>query len=700
MAEEMFETDEVVAAEDTLDSIFKEKSSVIGFVKDRYKRSEDSRYADEQRWLKAYRNYRGLYGSDVQFTDAEKSRVFVKVTKTKTLAAYGQIVDVLFGNNKFPLSVNPSVLPDGVAESVHINIDPRAETATSAISAAMGDPAPRPYLIDGDTELQPGETLIDLQGRLAGMENKLEPVSEKIIEGDGTTATTVTFHPAMVAAKKMEKKIHDQLQESGATTHLRSMAFEMALLGTGAMKGAFAVDKEYPNWNEDGEYDPIVKTVPECEHVSIWDFYPDPEAKSMEDAEYVVQRHKMSRTQLRKLKTRPYFMDDGIQKAIDKGPDYTQKYWEMTMEDDDTQPTSERWEVLEFWGYVDVDLLEQHGVDIPSDLSDLDEVNCNVWTCNGEVIRFVLNPFKPTRIPYYAVPYEHNPYSFFGVGIAENMDDTQTLMNGFMRMAIDNAAMSGNLIIEVDETNLVPGQDLSVYPGKIFRRQGGAPGQAIFGTKFPNVAQENMQLFDKARVLADESTGFPSFAHGQTGVQGVGRTASGISMLMSAANGSIRTVVKNVDDYLIRPLGKAFFAFNMQFDFDEEIKGDLEVSASGTESLMANEVRSQRLMQFLQVAQNPVLAPFAKMDYIIREIAKSMDLDPDKVTNSIADAAIQAEILKGFQAPAPQTADPEGQGVQDVADTTGGGGSQIGMGTAPLPEEQGFTGNAPQAVGQ
>ena len=702
--EEMFETAEVVAAEDTLDSIFKEKDSVIGFIKDRYKRSEDSRYADEQRWLKAYRNYRGLYGSDVQFTDAEKSRIFVKVTKTKTLAAYGQIVDVLFGNNKFPLSVNPSVLPDGVADSVHINIDPRVEAGQAAISAAMGSPAPRPYLIDGDTKLQPGETLIDLQARLAGMEQKLEPVSEKIIEGDGTTATTVTFHPAMVAAKKMEKKIHDQLQESGATTHLRSMAFEMALLGTGVMKGAFAVDKEYPNWNEDGEYDPIVKTVPECDHVSIWDFYPDPEAKDMDEAEYVVQRHKMSRTQLRKLKTRPYFMDDGIQNAIDKGPDYTQKYWEMTMEDDDTQPTSERWEVLEFWGFVDVKLLEEHGVDIPSELKVLDEVNCNVWISKGEVLRFVLNPFKPTRIPYYAVPYEHNPYSFFGVGIAANMDDTQTLMNGFMRMAIDNAAMSGNLIIEVDETNLVPGQDLSVYPGKIFRRQGGAPGQAIFGTKFPNVAQENMQLFDKARVLADESTGFPSFAHGQTGVQGVGRTASGISMLMSAANGSIRTVVKNVDDYLIRPLGKAFFAFNMQFDFDEDIKGDLEVHASGTESLMANEVRSQRLMQFLQVAQNPVLAPFAKMDYIIREIAKSMDLDPDKVTNSIADAAIQAEILKGFQAPAPTpeegVAAPEGQGPQSVADTTGGGGSQIGMGTAPLPEEQGFTGNAPQAVGQ
>ena len=694
-----FDTDEVVAAEDMDDKIFAQKSSLITFVNDRFKRSEDARRSDEDRWIKAYRNYRGLYGSDVKFTDSEKSRVFVKVTKTKTLAAYGQIVDVLFGNNKFPLSVDPSVLPDGVAESVHINIDPMASQAGDALKAVTENKPSRPYLIDGTTKLNPGETMNDLRKRLGPLSQKLDAVSEKIVEGDGTTQTTVTFHPAMVAAKKMEKKIHDQLQESGASVHLRSMAFEMALLGTGVMKGPFATDKEYPNWNDEGEYEPLIKTVPECNHVSVWNFYPDPEATSMNDAEYVVERHKMSRTQLRALKNRPYFMEDAIQYAIDKGPDYIQKHWEMTMDDDQTTPDSERWEVLEFWGFVDTDMLEQYGVKIPKELKNLDEVNANVWVCNGEVIRMVLNPFKPTRIPYYATPYEHNPYSFFGVGIAENMADTQTLMNGFMRMAIDNAALSGNLIIEVDETNLVPGQDMSVYPGKIFRRQGGAPGQAIFGTKFPNVAQENMQLFDKARVLADESTGFPSFAHGQTGVSGVGRTASGISMLMSAANGSIRTVVKNVDDYLIRPLGRAFFAFNMQFDFDENIRGDLEVNASGTESLMANEVRSQRLMQFLQVAQNPVLAPFAKMDYIIREIAKSMDLDPDKVTNSMQDAAIQAEILKGFQAPQPAPAGPEGvpapqgQGPQAVADTSGGGGSQMGVGTAPTPGEQGFTGN-------
>ena len=701
-----FETDEVVAAEEQEDTLFDNVSSVVTYVNERFKRAEDARNADEERWLRSYRNYRGIYGPDVQFTSSEKSRVFVKVTKTKTLAAYGQIVDVLFGNNKFPLTINPSVLPDGVAEAVHINLDPNAERAGDAMRTPFNQETNKPYLIGPDTELKPGETMSDLRRRLGPVENKVEPVSEKIIEGDGTTPATATFHPAMIAAKKMEKKIHDQLQESGASKHLRSMAFEMALLGTGVMKGPFAVDKEYPNWDDEGEYDPLIKTVPSTNHVSLWNFYPDPAASSMDDAEYVVERHKMSRNQLRALKGRPYFIDEAIEDAVATGSDYVRKHWEMKMEDDDTAPTdTERWEVLEFWGFVDVDILEENGINIPSDLKDLHEVNANIWVSNGKVIRCVLNPFKPARIPYYAVPYEHNPYSFFGVGIAENMDDTQTLMNGFMRMAVDNAVLSGNLLIEIDETNLVPGQDLSVYPGKVFRRQGGAPGQAIFGTKFPNVAGENMQLFDKARVLADESTGFPSFAHGQTGVSGVGRTASGISMLMSAANGSIRTVVKNVDDYLLAPIGRAFFAFNMQFDFDETIRGDLEVKANGTESLMANEVRSQRLMQFLQVASNPMLAPFAKMDYIVREIAKSMDLDPDKVTNSMADAAIQAEIMKGFQQPMPQPPQgampPEAGGPApqqapagaDAQDQTGAGGGTMGTGVAPAPGEQGFSGN-------
>jgi len=210
-----FETDEVTAAEDGVKSLFESRPDVVAFVEERFRRSEDSRRVDEDRWLKAYRNYRGLYGPDVQFTDTEKSRVFVKVTKTKTIAAYGQIVDVLFGNNTFPLTVNPTVLPDGVSEAVHINVDPKADAAGDALKALSEDKPATPYLLDGTNKLEPGETLADLKNRLGPLAEKLESVSDKIVEGTGTGPTTVTFHPAMVAAKKMEKKIHDQLLESG-----------------------------------------------------------------------------------------------------------------------------------------------------------------------------------------------------------------------------------------------------------------------------------------------------------------------------------------------------------------------------------------------------------------------------------------------------------------------------------------------------
>jgi len=114
--EEIIMEDKAIALEDTEESIVDDiqVSSMVDFVSEKYQRSEDYRNNDEERWLRAYRNYRGLYGSDVQFTEAEKSRVFIKVTKTKTLAAYGQIADVLFAGGKFPISIEPTELPDGV----------------------------------------------------------------------------------------------------------------------------------------------------------------------------------------------------------------------------------------------------------------------------------------------------------------------------------------------------------------------------------------------------------------------------------------------------------------------------------------------------------------------------------------------------------------------------------------------------------
>jgi hypothetical protein len=336
-----------------------------------------------------------------------------------------------------------------------------------------------------------------------------------------------------------------------------------------------------------------------------------------------------------------------------------------------------------------------------ADMDDMDEVQVNCWVCNGEVIRLVLNPFTPTRLPYLICPYEINPYQFFGIGIPENMDDAQTIMNGHARMAIDNLALAGNLVFDVDETMLVPGQDMKVFPGKIFRRQSGMPGQAIHGVKFPNTANENLMMFDRFRQLADESTGIPSYSHGTTGVQSTTRTAAGMSMLMGAAALSIKTVIKNIDDYLLRPLGETLFAWNMQFNEDTpEIKGDLHIKARGTTSLMQKEVRSQRLMTFLQVASNQNLAPFVRWHSILSEIAKSLDIEPEKLINDPEKAAIFAKIMgmangnqqdKGNNQQSSMASDGGAPTGADAEDITGVGGGNIGIGGVPTPGEDSFS---------
>ncbi len=680
MADEEVEMEELMIDE--------EGSLLSSYVVSAFTKSQDARYDQEKRWIDSYKNYRGIYGNDNQFTDTEKSQVFIKVTKTKVMAAYGQITDVLFAGQKFPLGINSTRMPKGIDES--INFDPLAPKEN----------AQSPYGFPGDgNDLPAGATNSILRDRL-------EKDLPNLQEGPGLTPTAITYHPADEAAKKMEKTILDQLEESSASKHLRSAAFEMSLFGTGVLKGPFAVDKESPKWeeNEEGavEYNPTITTVPQLEFVSVWNFYPDPDAKNMEQAEYVVQRHKMSTSDLRGLKKRPFFDSAAVDECIEKGTNYVRKWWETQVEDEDTKNYSvDRFEVYEYWGNIDKDMAEDAGLDIPDDLKEFDTVQVNVWVGNGKVLRVAINPFIPNRIPYFAAPFELNPYSFYGVGLAENMSDTQQLMNGFMRMAVDNAVLSGNLIFEIDETNLVPGQDLELYPGKIFRRQGGAPGQSLFATSYPNVSNQNMQMFDKARVLSDEATGIPSFSHGQTGVTGVGRTASGISMLMGAAQLSIKTVIKNIDDYLLQPLGESFYAFNQQFNFDPEIKGDIEVKARGTESLMRNEVRSQRLLQLMQIGSNPTLAPFIKFPVILREIAHSFDLDSEKFVNDEREAVRQAEILKaaGMMPSQPGNTTPPpsmpGAGTASAASPAGAGNGNIAPGGAPEPDMPGFSAPLP-----
>ncbi len=261
------------------------------------------------------------------------------------------------------------------------------------------------------------------------------------------------------------------------------------------MKGPFAFDKEYPNWDSEGNYTPTMETIPKVEYVSIWDFYPDPDARNMSEAEFTIQRHRLNRTQMRALKRRPHFRDESIELAIDYGTNYVRQYWEDSLDESGLVDSIDRYEVLEYWGVLDAELADAADFEI--------RLSWKIKIKFRSISGFALGKFCgwcSTRSPqrgFHIVPYLTSLIHtrFLALAWPKIWKIPQLLANGFIRMAVDNAALSGNLIFEIDETNLTPGQDMTIYPSKIFRRMAGAPGQHLFHITEEHLSRE----FDDVR---------------------------------------------------------------------------------------------------------------------------------------------------------------------------------------------------------
>ena len=304
-----------------------QKLNLAGLISSRFQTAEDSRKLHESRWLTAYQNYRGLYGKKIRFRESEKSRVFVKVTKTKVLAAFGQLIDVIFGTGKFPIGIRETKMPEGEVSQAHLD----SQNPVPGIETTLGEPVEEqepeesPYNVgyEGDGKvLKPGATY-----GLGKFEEKfieeLAKMEGNYVEGFSPNPQDLEVSPAQRAARRMEKLIHDQIEESNGASELRSALFEAAMMGTGIIKGPFNFNKTLNKWDEDEEgnrtYNPLEVRVPRIEFVSTWDFFPDPNATTMEECEYVIHRHRLNRSQFRALSKMPYFDKDAIRDCLMMG---------------------------------------------------------------------------------------------------------------------------------------------------------------------------------------------------------------------------------------------------------------------------------------------------------------------------------------------------------------------------------------------
>lgn len=689
------------------------KGAFVTFVREKYSIAKSGKQNTENKALDAYRAWRGELSPEELDNIAKieartgfpSPQIFIKITKTKVQAAYSQLLEILLSNNKFPIGLEPTPVPEGIPEKA--TIAPEGQEEAIDVYGYAGD----------GNDVAPGDTWF------TRFKTKMAKGGKSLVEAPSPNPQQFpTIYPAEESAREAEKLIHDQLAETDAEFALRRALLECCILGSGIIKGPFNSFKIKHSWEELGGenvYSFEEELTPRLSHTMFWNLYPDPGARRIEDCEFIIERHLFARNQIRQLSKYPSFDKEAIKKVLEQGPMlYENETWETVAQDNTTNHEYGRYELLEFWGFLDEELAKTLDLkyDPESDVV-LGEIMVNGWVCGDQILKLVVNPFEPQRYPYMIFPYEEHPNQIWGIGIPENMEDVQQIMNGHIRMAVENLRLAGNLVLEVNENQLKPGQEMTVWPGKIFRKQGGAPGQSIYAIQFPDVSQSHFQMFDKARQLSDESTGIPSFSHGSTGVMGTGRTAAGMSMLMSAAAMNIKSVIKNIDHYLLEPLGQSMYYWNRQFNFTNfKIKGDIRISAKGTTSLMQREVLTQRLITLLQTAAGtPLTAPFVNAPEVLKQIAINMGLDPDKVVNDPAKAMLYAEMLQKMQGTQngnigtlPQgsgtPASPSGGNSQGQGSPSGNGGlpgetgqsnagsGGIGVGNVPQSGEPTFTG--------
>lgn len=577
-----------------------------------FARAQLDRREIEERWLRDLRQYRGKYDPEEEKAiGPNRSRAYVRKTRVKVKTVNSRVADLLFpaGSEKnWDIDTTPvPSLPEDQKKRIIQGLMAQAAEAYKQQAAAVAQQG-------GDPSQVPPPQI----------------TAEQLEEAFREVART--------ASKKMSKVIEDQLVEARYKDVSLRAIHSAHLYGTGVIKGPLVERKirssfvwEKDRWVEKTEY----YHSPFVDHVPLWRFYPDMAATEIGVCRYAYELHQFVQADLADLSERKSFNGQAIKDYIRSHPngrvvnDYATNELKLIGERTATQGDENgRYDVLERWGWLTGEQLKGAGLDV-------DESRChesffsNVWLLpDGQVIKAVLQPINGVTWPYHMYYFDKDETSIFGEGLASIIRDDQTMINAATRMILDNAAITAGTMLEINTSLLSRHDDVNeVFPHKIYLRNSSNPGQrAVVPIELPSKLNELSGLVQMFENNADEVSAVPRYMAGENVSNGAAGTAAGMSMLMGAVNIVIKDLITAWDEGITRPFLTAMYRWNMQFNRDPSIKGDFDVKARGTASLVAKEVRARQLNEFAAMTANPMDAPFIKRDKLLRYRAEANEL--------------------------------------------------------------------------
>ena len=562
----------------------------------------------EQRWYEDTRQYYGFYDEETEKRlEDEKgsSKLFVNLTRPKTRVMRARLNDILFPNDEPNWDIQATPVPE------------------------IEELAARTQEVPPDQPVGP---------------DRQEAVG---IEQQAIEQAKAIRQEARKRADQMRMEVADQLEQSGYAEIGRKVIDQACLLGTGVAKGPFADWRQRQQWGLDAEEWKIEREGdprPAFEWVDAWNFFPDMNAASMEDAEFVFELHRMSRKALQRLAGRRGFLADPIRQLLKEDPepgefsDYTKCL--RAISDQGEEGAEGRYNVFEYHGPIPAETLEVlcrkydkgdilDTVDMSADpLSGIEGV---IWFSQDRILRFGIHHLDSEEPVYSIFRLDPQATGLGGDGIPTMMRDPQAALNAAWRMTIENGSLSGVPMFILDRGAIRPADgDWSIRPRKVWYRDVETERPAIEAVKLDGSTQELSRIIEMARSFSDDETNLPLIAQGDQGAH-VTQTAHGMSLLVNAVNIVFRNAARGFDAEFTIPNIRRLYNWNMQFSPKDEIKGDMQVSARGSSVLLVRELQAQNLLMILNLAAtNPLLGKLIRVPALARRLFQALQLSKDE----------------------------------------------------------------------
>ena len=388
---------------------------------------------------------------------------------------------------------------------------------------------------------------------------------------------------------------------------------------------------------------------PDFEHISIFDFFINPTAKDIEMAEGCIIRTEKSIQELEKLQRHgilsgiAQLKKDNTVSVVD-----TEKQFRLNASGLSAGETKDI-EVLEYYGWMDEKVLRESGFK-----GKIEDGGAEIFAiiADGKTLKCVNNVLLTKERPFVKVCFENVPNEFYGMGICELTESALAGLNATVRQRIDNKTLAINTVFAIDTNTLVPGQELELYPGKIFLFNGNA-SEGIKQIGIGDVTQGSYREAQEFERYIQDAASITKIAGGVAASKEQSATESNILMQQSSVRLKITT--QSVENDFIKPLLRFYYQMIVQFlDVKEvasvqnkdgtesileltaeDIIGDYDFIPMGT-SAMASAGTVGKLIEFLSRTANPYDAQIVNRPYLTKKIYELLGFkDADKAVKDI-----------------------------------------------------------------